>query len=130
MKKVEWYLDFVYENYKPAKTDLIVLFYFEPAEGISTKEAVGRIASESSTGTWTTLFKLPPRMKGLQATAFDISENYVKVAYPLDLWEPGNAAQLLSGIAGNIYGMKALKNLRLIDVSFPKDYIKHFPGPG
>jgi len=128
-KKVEWYLDFVNKNYKPKSTDLVCLFYFEPSEGISVEEAVGRIASESSTGTWTTLFKLPARMKNLMATAFSIKGNFVKVAYPLDLWEPGNSPQLLSGIAGNIFGMKALKNLRLIDVSFPKEYIKHFPGP-
>ena len=129
MKKVEWYLDFVDNNYKPSKTDLVCLFYFEPAKGISKEEAIGRIASESSTGTWTTLFKLPPRMKKLQATGFEVNGNYVKVAYPLDLWEKGNAPQLLSGIAGNIFGMKALNNLRLIDVSFPKEYLNAFKGP-
>ncbi|HEY9245666.1 MAG TPA: ribulose-bisphosphate carboxylase large subunit, partial [Candidatus Methanoperedens sp.] len=37
---------------------------------------------------------------------------------------------LLSGIAGNIFGMKALKNLRLIDISLPKRYLKGFKGPG
>lgn len=129
MPKVEWYLDFVNENYRPSKSDLVALFYFEPAAGISKAEAIGRIASESSTGTWTTLFKLPPRMKKLMATAFDVQGNFVKVAYPLDLWEPGNAPQLLSGIAGNIFGMKALKNLRLVDVTLPREYIKHFRGP-
>ncbi len=127
--KVEWYLDFVNQEYKPSKTDIEVLFYFEPAKGISVKEVIGRIASESSTGTWTTLFKLPERMKNLKARAFEVKENYVKVAYPLELWEPGNAAQLLSGIAGNIFGMKALNNLRLVDTSFPRAYLKHFPGP-
>ncbi len=128
-RKVDWYLDFVDFGYKPAKDDLVCLFYFEPEKGISAKEAVGRIASESSTGTWTTLFKLPPRMKKLQATAFHIEGNYVKIAYPLGLWEEGNAVQLLSGIAGNIFGMKALKNLRLIDVTFPQAYVRHFKGP-
>ncbi len=129
MTKIDWYDEFIDMSYKPAKDDLIALFYFEPAEGISKNEAIGRIASESSTGTWTTLFKMPPRMKNLMAIAFEIQGNYVKVAYPLDLWEPGNIPQLLSGIAGNIFGMKALKNLRLVDISFPSAYIKHFKGP-
>ncbi|MDO8553216.1 MAG: type III ribulose-bisphosphate carboxylase [Candidatus Micrarchaeota archaeon] len=129
MAKIDWYDEFIDFNYKPSKDDLVVLFYFEPAEGITKNEAVGRIASESSTGTWTTLFTLPPRMKKLMAIVFEVNGNFVKVAYPLDLWEPGNPAQLLSGIAGNIFGMKALKNLRLVDVSFPKSYIKHFKGP-
>jgi ribulose-bisphosphate carboxylase large chain len=68
-------------------------------------------------------------MKNLQATVFEIDGNYTKIAYPLALWEEGNAVQLLSGIAGNIFGMKALKNLRLIDVRLPAAYIRHFKGP-
>jgi len=127
--KVEWYSDFVDENYRPSNDDLQALYYYEPANGITVKEAVGRIASESSTGTWTTLFKMPARMKRLEATAFEIHGNYVKVAYPLELWEEGNAPQLLSGIAGNIFGMKALENLRLLDAQLPKKYLKGFKGP-
>ena len=52
------YLDFVDLKYKPKKTDLICLFRFEPAPGISVEEAIGRIASESSNGTWTELTTL------------------------------------------------------------------------
>lgn len=128
-KRVEWYLDFVDSSYRPAKDELAALFYFEPAAGVSRNEAIGRIASESSTGTWTTLFQMPPRMRKLMAHAFSIDGNFVKVSYPLELWEPGNAAQLLSGVAGNIFGMKALANLRLVDIQFPREYLKHFPGP-
>jgi ribulose-bisphosphate carboxylase large chain len=126
---IDWYNEFVDLNYLPAHGELVCLFYFEPAAGISAEEAAGRIASESSTGTWTTLFAMPPRMKRLQATAFAIDGRYVKIAYPLDLWEEGNAVQLLSGIAGNIFGMKAIRNLRLIDASLPQAYLKHFKGP-
>ena len=128
-KKIEWYHDFIDKKYRPKKTDLKVLFYFEAARGKSKDDAVGRIASESSTGTWTTLTKMPKGMKKLMATAYKIEGNYVYVAYPLELWEKGNAPQLLSGIAGNIFGMKALNNLRLIDASLPLDYIKNYPGP-
>ena len=117
---IDWYKEFVDLKYEPAKDELICLYYFEPAAGVSGKEAAGRIASESSTGTWTTLHTMPPRMKALQATAFDIEGNVVKIAYPLDLWEEGNAVQLMSGIAGNIFGMKAVKNLRLIDATLPQ----------
>ncbi len=127
--KIDWYDEFVELNYTPAKDDLICLYHFEPAKGISAKEAIGRIASESSAGTWTTLHKLPARVARIKARAFELNGKYVKIAYPIDLWEPGNAPQLLSGIAGNIFGMKALRNLRLIDASLPKQYIKHFKGP-
>ncbi|MGA1820235.1 MAG: type III ribulose-bisphosphate carboxylase [Thermoplasmatota archaeon] len=129
MTKIDWYDQFVDLEYKPDRSEIIVLFYFEPPAGMSKKETAGRIASESSTGTWTTLSKLPPRMKGLQATAFEMEGNYLKVAYPLDLWEMGNACQLLSGIAGNIFGMKGVENLRLIDAALPDKYVSSFKGP-
>lgn len=125
----EWYTDFVNENYKPKKTDVVCLFYFEPDKGISTREAAGRIAAESSAGTWTTLARLPRLLKSVMATSYDIRGHYVKIAYPLELWDEGNMPQLLSGIAGNIFGMKALKNLRLVDVSLPPAYLKHYKGP-
>ena len=129
MKKVEWYLDFVDLGYHPKKTDLKVLYYFEPEKNVSKNDAVGRIASESSTGTWTTLYQIPKRMRDLMAIAYKIDGNFAYVAYPLELWDAGNLPQLLSGIAGNIFGIKSLKNLRLIDVSFPEEYIKNFKGP-
>ncbi|MFH0711015.1 MAG: type III ribulose-bisphosphate carboxylase, partial [Candidatus Aenigmatarchaeota archaeon] len=125
----DWYLDFVNLNYRPSKTDLIVLFKVKPTKGVSMKEAAGRVASESSAGTWTTLYKLPKRVRSIMAMAFEIKGGLVKIAYPIDLWEPGNGPQLLSGIAGNIFGMKALDGLRLMDASFPKVYLKHFKGP-
>ena len=128
-KKIEWYRDFVNLNYKPKSSEIKVLYYFEPAKGVSKKDAIGRIASESSTGTWTTLHKMPKRMKKLMAKSYKLNGNFVEVAYPIDLWEKGNAPQLLSGIAGNIFGMKALKNLRLVDASFPEKYLKSFKGP-
>jgi len=127
--KIDWYDEFVDLIYTPAKNDLICLYYFEPAKGMTAKEAAGRIASESSAGTWTTLHKLPQRVAKIKARAFQIEGKYVKVAYPLDLWEPGNAPQLLSGIAGNIFGMKALKNLKLIDATLPNKYIRSYKGP-
>jgi ribulose-bisphosphate carboxylase large chain len=129
MSKIDWYDQFVDRDYKPESDELIALFYFEPPHGMSIEESAGRIASESSTGTWTTLSRMPERMKSLQATAFDIKGNQVKVSYPMDLWEEGSMPQLLSGIAGNIFGMKGVANLRLQDVTFPERYLSHFSGP-
>ena len=51
-KPILKYIDFVDLKYKPAETDLICTFYVE-ADGISLKEAAGRVAVESSIGTWT-----------------------------------------------------------------------------
>lgn len=78
-KKIDWYDEFVDLRYTSAKDDLICLYYFEPAKGMSEKEAAGRIASESSAGTWTTLHKLPERVAKIKARAFHIEGKYVKV---------------------------------------------------
>lgn len=123
------YLDFVDFSYKPSKDDLICLFRFEPAKGISAKEAIGRIASESSNGTWTELTTLKEHIRRIRARAFSISGNLVKIAYPIELFELGSMPQLMSSVAGNIFGMKALKNLRLEDIEFSKKYISGFRGP-
>jgi len=127
--KTEWYLDFVDPSYRPTREDLIVLFRIEPASGISMREAVGRVASESSIGTWTTLTTMTPEKRRLMAKAYELKGRWVKVAYPLDLFEAGNMPQVLSSIAGNIFGMKAVKNLRLEDVRWSPKLIKSFMGP-
>jgi ribulose-bisphosphate carboxylase large chain len=116
-------------KYNPNKTDLVCLFRFEPAKGISTNECIGRIASESSNGTWSSLTTLKPHIRRIRARSFEIKGNYVKIAYPIELFELGSVPQLLSSVAGNIFGMKALKNLRLEDIHFPEVYTKHFKGP-
>lgn len=123
----EWYTEFIDLDHKP-QDELICVFKVDP-DGISMDEAAGRVASESSVGTWTTLAKLPDRIKRLMGRVYEMDGNTVKVAYPLDLFEEGNVAQLLSSVAGNIFGMRALKNLRLEDIYFPQEYSRNFKGP-
>jgi len=114
-------------GYKP-KEDIICLFRIEPASGYTLKKAAENVALESSIGTWTTI---PEKkyMMHLGAKIFSIKGNLVKIAYPSELFEKGNAPNILSSVAGNIFGMKAVKNLRLEDISFPKSIVKSFQGP-
>ncbi len=128
-EKIEWYHEFIDKNYKLKKDDIKVLFYYEPAEGITNEDAIGRIASESSSGTWTTLTELPKLLPKVKAYAYEYDNNYVKIAYPIIDFEKGSVPGLASAICGNIFGMKALKNLRIIDAELPMEYIKGFKGP-
>jgi len=123
------YKDFVDFRYKPDESDIICLFRIEPANGISMKEALGRVASESSNGTWAELTTLKEHIRKIRARAYWVKGNYAKVAYPIELFEYGSIPQLMSAVAGNIFGMKALKNLRLEDIAFPREYVKYFKGP-
>jgi len=129
MAKIEWYHEFVNTHYKPKKDDVKVLFYYEKAKGITDEDAIGRIASESSSGTWTTLTEKPRLLPKVKAYAYNYKNNYVKVAYPLYIFELGSVPAMLSGFGGNIFGMKALDNLRLQDAELPLEYVKAFRGP-
>lgn len=122
-------LDFVHLSYKPRGRDLICLFRVEPSRGSNVKEAANTVALESSIGTWTPVSSSKDYVNKLAAKVFSIEGNHIKIAYPQRLFEEGNAANILSSIAGNVFGMKAIENLRLEDVSFPKKLMKSFPGP-
>ena len=119
------YLDFVDLTYKPKETDLICTFFVEP-EGISLKEAAGGVAAESSVGTWTELTTEKPYVKRLAAHVFSIEGSIIKIAYPIELFEPANMPNILSSVAGNVFGLKALKNLRLLDIEFSRATLKQF----
>jgi ribulose-bisphosphate carboxylase large chain len=122
------YLDFVDLTYKPKETDLICTFYVEPEE-LSLKEAAGGVAAESSVGTWTELTTEKPYVERLAAHVYSIEGSAVKIAYPTELFEPSNMPNILSSVAGNVFGLKALKNLRLLDIQFPKQLTNSFKGP-
>ena len=122
------YLDFVDLNYTPREDDLVCVFYVEP-EGISLKEAAGGVAAESSIGTWTELTTEQPYVKRLAAHVFNVEGNIIKIAYPVELFESSNMPNILSSVAGNVFGLKALKNLRLLDIQVPKQILASFKGP-
>lgn len=121
-------LDFVNLKYRPKEEDLICLFRIEPNK-ISMKQAAATVALESSIGTWSELTTEKDYMKKLAAKVFSIKGDWVKIAYPCGLFEKGNAPNILSSIAGNIFGMKAIKNLRLEDIKIPKSILNSFYGP-
>jgi ribulose-bisphosphate carboxylase large chain len=93
------------------------------------KKAAGAVAAESSIGTWTETTTTKPYVEKLAATVFAINGNKVKIAYPIELFEPGNMPNVLSGVAGNVFGMKDLRNLRLNDIHFPEKLLRSFKGP-
>ena len=119
---------FIDQGYKPTRNDLICLFRVTPA-GMGFKEAVNNVALESSIGTWTPVKSNEAYVNKLGAKVFAISGSYVKIAYPQELFEENSVANILSSIAGNVFGMKAVKGLRLEDIRFPKKLLKSFPGP-
>jgi ribulose-bisphosphate carboxylase large chain len=121
------YEDFLDTSYEPTDTDLVCEFHVEPAAGMDVEAAASRVASESSNGTWAEL--QVDEFVDLSATACGIDGDRVTVAYPDALFEPGNMPQVLSCIAGNIMGMKAVERIRLLDCRWPAPLATSFPGP-
>lgn len=95
----------------------------EISDKLRVNDSVDEIASSSC---W------PPRNDKSQFFDNAKSKNSVgliKIAYPIELFEGGNISQLLSSVAGNIFSMKKINNLRLEDLEFPEVYVKTFKGP-
>ncbi len=120
-------LDFIDLKYKP-KNDLVCLFRITPNK-ISMLKAANTVALESSIGTWTKVKSSKSYVEKLRAKVFSIKGKNVKIAYPRELFEADNVPNILSSIAGNIMGMKAVKAIRLEDVSFPQSILKSYKGP-
>jgi ribulose-bisphosphate carboxylase large chain len=116
-------------GYKPKKEELVAEYYVQPS-GCSVSEAANALAGESSIDTWSSISTLSPKIfNKLRPHIYSINGSIVKIAYPVDLFEPGNMPQILSSIAGNIFGMKCVNKLKLLDIEFPKSLVNSFKGP-
>ncbi len=122
------YADYANSKYRVKDTDIICTFFIEPS-GVSMKEAAGGVAAESSTGTWTDISTSKKYVKRLSAKVFSIKGSIIKIAYPEELFEGGNIPNILSSVAGNVFGMKITKNLKLLDIELPDSIISSFKGP-
>lgn len=90
------------------------------------RKAAEAIAAEQSTGTWT---EVRGAESDLAARVLSINGNTVEIEFPVELFEPGNIPQYLSVIAGNLFGLEALKKVRLLDVYLPESLVRAHSGP-
>jgi ribulose-bisphosphate carboxylase large chain len=124
-------VDYVDFSYVPTKNDLVVLYYVEEPNN-DLEKASEEIAKESSIGTWTEVSTMSNDIaRRLKPSVFHINKekNLIKIAYTEELFEAGNIPQILSAVAGNIFGMKVIDNLRLLDIHFPKNILNAHKGP-
>ncbi len=91
-----------------------------------------RIAEEESTGTWTLPTTLSDEiLEDYGAKVVDAEGNRVRIGYPkIDFsGEFGGIPQILSIIAGNLFGLDSLDGVRLVDLELPSDIVDLYPGP-
>jgi len=112
---------------------VIATYYVE--SGLGLVEAGRQIAIEQSVGTWTEVTTTTRRIQErLSAKVFKWkgeNEGLVYIAYPNELFdlETGGIPNLLSIVAGNLFSLSAIKNVRLLDLQIPKEIAEMFPGP-
>ncbi len=127
------YTDFLDLEGEAASDELLATFRVTPRQDVDLAWAAGGVAAESSVGTWDPglstieegeLDDLRARVVGL-----DEAQGIIEVAYPPELFEAGNMSQILSSVTGNVYGLKEVERLRILDTRFPRDLARSFPGP-
>lgn len=109
-----------------------IIAKFRVTGSLSMEKMAKEIAAESSVGTWVEIKGLTDDMfERLAARVIDMDTetNSLVIAYPSELFEEGSIPQLLSLVVGNIFGMKIVKHMRLLDLTFPERILKQYPGP-
>ncbi len=112
--------------------DEYVVCKYRVTTDLPIEKAAEAIAAEQSTGTWTGISTLDEDIfTALGARVTEIEGDMVTVEFPVEDFsvEVGSVPQILSVIAGNLFGLGALKGVRLEDVSFPKAITSQFKGP-
>ncbi len=110
---------------------LLSVFHLVPAKGIDILDAASEVAAESSTGSNIKVTDTKLSV-GLDAKVYkvDKKKNLVWIAYPWRIFDRGgNIQNIMTYIAGNVFGMSTIKALKLLDVWFPKEMLKAYDGP-
>ena len=104
--------------------ELIAKYHVE--SDLPIRKAAAAIAAEQSTGTWT---EVRGADNPLAARVISAEGCNVEIGFPEELFEPGNIPQYLSVVAGNLFGLGAIKKVRLQDVIFPEGLLSAHKGP-
>ena len=86
------------------------------------------IAAEQSTGTWTEVAAEKEVHQSLGAHVVKADGNTVVIDFPVEIFEADNVPQILSVVAGNLFGLGGLDACRLLDVDFDP-LTKYYNGP-
>ncbi len=112
--------------------DAFVICDYRVTTEMKMEAAAEAIAAEQSTGTWTGISTLTDDIfDRYGARILKINNDNVRIAYPVDDFslDVGAVPQILSVIAGNLFGLESIGKLRLEDVFFPRCMLKEFKGP-
>jgi ribulose-bisphosphate carboxylase large chain len=110
---------------------------FRVTTGLLIAKAAAAIAAEQSTGTWTQVATrsdaIDRKLAGRVLSTRKIADRdyIVIIEFPLADFDPetGGVPQILSVVAGNLFGLDGLEGVRLEAMNLPKGIASSFPGP-
>ncbi len=111
---------------------MLAVFRIIPAKGLSLEEVATEIAAESSTGSNVKVGSATLFSSHLNARVYKIDEKQglVWIAYPWEIFDTGgNIQNILTFVAGNIFGVSQVEGCKLLDVHFPPQMLVQYDGP-
>lgn len=111
---------------------LLAVFRLVPEEGMDILDAASEVAAESSTGSNLRVNTTTPFADSLNAIVYQVDreKNLVWIAYPWRIFDRGgNVQNILTFIAGNVFGMAEIKGCKLLDIWFPREMLDQYDGP-
>jgi len=119
-------------------TRIEAVYHLETAA--DPEKTAAMIAGEQSSGTFVAIPGENEALKARAAAHYDISpleprtdseaKRYLlKLSWPLENVGP-SLPNLMATVAGNLYELKPVRSLRLMDITLPPAFAQAYPGPG
>ena len=111
---------------------MLAVFKMVPYGDIEIEDVATEVAAESSTGSNLKVGTMTGYSQSVDARVYKIDKekNLVYIAYPWVMFDRGgNVQNIMTFIAGNIFGMAELRECKLLDVWFPSQMLDQYDGP-
>ncbi len=111
---------------------LLATYRIRGKGGIPLDDIATEVAAESSTGSNVKIKVATSYSESMNAVVYRIDEerNLAWIAYPWRIFDRGgNVQNIITFLAGNVFGMSSLEECKLLDVYFPPQMLVHYEGP-
>ena len=111
---------------------MLCVFHLIPGGKLNILQAACEVSAESSTGTNFAVQTETAFSREMNSLVYkvDLEKNLVWIAYPRRLFDRwGNVQNILTYIAWNVFGMKEINALKILDVRFPPAMLDQYDGP-
>lgn len=111
---------------------MLTAFKIQTYGNTSLLDAASEVAAESSTGSNLRVGSATNFSQTLDALVYELNEaeGLAYIAYPWRMFDSGgNIQNILTFIAGNVFGMGNIKMCKIVDVQFPSQMLTLYDGP-